>query len=345
MKLRADVSHPCVTLWNRAARVLLAIVMVTIPAALFGQTTGTILGQVSDPSGAAVVGAAVKAENLGTGLTRTAATNTDGVYLIPALPAGTYKITVENSGFKVFSQTGITLQVGQNARVDAPLAVGAVTESVNVSGSALSVDTQSTTIGSTVDNRRIVSIPLNGRNVLALAQLLPGVGTATLPTAYTFSRSGPTISISGSRTNQNNIMLDGTTLIGAMGNVGQNLPSPDTLQEFRVLTNTFSAEYGRSAGGVFLAITKSGTNEIHGSMWEFLRNDALNARNFFAAGKPFLRQNQFGGSAGGPVVLPGYNGKNRTFIFGSYQGFGSDNRTSSRRSHPPRANWRATFRT
>ena len=308
MKFKADVSCARVTLLSRAASLVLAIAMATLPGSLFGQTTGTILGQVSDPSGAAIAGATVKAENLGTGLARTAATNTDGVYLIPALPVGTYKITVEMAGFKVFAQTGITLQVGQNARVDVPLAVGAVTESVNVSASALSVDTQSTTIGSTVDNRRIVSIPLNGRNVLALAQLLPGVGTGNLPTAYTFSRSGPTISISGSRTNQNNIMLDGTTLIGAMGNVGQNLPSPDTLQEFRVLTNTFSAEYGRAAGGVFLAVTKSGTNEVHGSLWEFLRNDALNARNFFAAGKPFLRQNQFGGSVGGPVVLPGYNG-------------------------------------
>jgi hypothetical protein len=293
---------------------LLPLLASILDLPLFAQTTGMILGQISDPSGAAVTRASVTAENLGTGLRRTAQTNTEGIYLIPALPTGTYKVTIETAGFKTFSQTGITLQVGQNARVDVPLELGAVSESVNVSASALSVDTQSTTIGATVDNRRIVSIPLNGRNVLALAQLLPGVGTANLPTAYTFSRSGPTISISGSRTNENNIMLDGTTLIGAMGNVGQNLPSPDTLQEFRVLTNTYAAEYGRAAGGVFLAITKSGTNEVHGSLWEFLRNDALNARNFFSAGKPLLRQNQFGVSAGGPVI------KNRTFIFGSYQG-------------------------
>ncbi len=320
MKFHDSAFRSGSTVLRRAASLVLAASMATLPLALYGQTTGTILGQVSDPAGAAVAGATVKAENLGTGLGRTASTNTDGVYLIPALPTGTYKITVETAGFKVFTQTGISLQVGQNARVDVALALGTVSESVEVTGAALSVDTQSTTIGATVDNRRIVSIPLNGRNVLALAQLLPGVGTGNLPTAYSFSRQGPTISISGSRVNQNNIMLDGTTLIGAMGNVGQNLPSPDTLQEFRVLTNTFSAEYGRAAGGVFLAITKSGTNEVHGGLWEFLRNDALNARNFFAAGKPFLRQNQFGASLGGPVVLPGYNGKNRTFVFGSYQG-------------------------
>jgi hypothetical protein len=320
MKFQADVSCARITLWSSAASLMLAIAVATLPGTLLGQTTGTILGQVSDSSGATVSTAKVQVQNVGTGLTREAETNEAGSYLVLSLPTGTYKITVTAPGFKSYSQSNITLQVGQNARVDVPLTLGAVSESVDISAAALAVDTQSTTIGATIDNRRLVNIPMNGRNVLSLAQLLPGVGTGNIPTTVTFSRSGPTLSVSGSRTNQNNIMLDGTTMIGAMGNVAQNLPSPDALQEFRLLTNTFSAEYGRAAGGVFLAVTKSGTNEVHGSLWEFLRNDALNARNFFAAGKPFLRQNQFGGSVGGPVVLPGYNGKNRTFLFGSYQG-------------------------
>ncbi len=320
MKFQADVSGVRNTLWSSAASLLLTIAVASVPGTLLAQTTGTILGQVSDSSGATVSTAKVQVQNVGTGLNREAETNESGSYLVLSLPTGTYKITVTAPGFKSYSQSNITLQVGENARVDVPLTLGAVSESVDISAAALAVDTQSTTIGATIDNRRLANIPLNGRNVLSLAQLLPGVGTGNIPTTVTFSRSGPTLSVSGSRTNQNNIMLDGTTMIGAMGNVAQNLPSPDALQEFRLLTNTFSAEYGRAAGGVFLAVTKSGTNEVHGSLWEFLRNDALNARNFFAAGKPFLRQNQFGGSVGGPVVLPGYNGKNRTFLFGSYQG-------------------------
>ena len=322
MKFHADASCACVTpsLLSGGANLVLAIAVAMLPGSLPGQTTGTILGQVSDSSGATVSTAKVQVENMGTGLTREADTSEAGSYLVLSLPSGTYKITVTAPGFKSYSQSDITLQVGQNARVDVPLTLGDVSESVEVSAAALAVDTQSTTIGSTIDNRRLANIPMNGRNVLSLAQLLPGVGTGNIPTTVTFSRSGPTLSVSGSRTNENNVMLDGTTMIGAMGNVAQNLPSPDALQEFRLLTNTFSAEYGRAAGGVFLAITKSGTNEVHGSLWEFLRNDALNARNFFSAGKPFLRQNQFGGSVGGPVVLPHYNGKNRTFLFGSYQG-------------------------
>lgn len=294
------------------ARLCIAI---TILAGLAsGQTTGTILGQVSDPSNAAVAGASVVLTNLGTGLARKAETNADGQYLVLSLPPGTYKVTVEASGFKQFSQTGVKLEVNQNARVDAALQVGSVTEAINVEAAAITVDTQGTTIGATVDNRRLTTIPLNGRNVLSLAQLLPGVGTGNIQTSVPNARTGPTINISGGRDTDNNIMLDGTSLVELMYNRGVNLPNPDAVQEFRVLTNTYSAEYGRTAGGVFLAVTKSGTNDVHGSLFEFLRNDALNARNFFAAGIPKLRQNQFGGSLGGPII------RNRTFVFGSYQG-------------------------
>jgi len=301
----------------------LLLFVTLLPLSLFGQTTGTIVGRVSDPTGVAVASGTVTAKNVDTGLVRTARIN-DGEYFIPSLPIGSYQITVQVAGFKEFSQTGITLQVGQNARVDAALQLGTVTESVSVSAAALSVDTTSTIVGAAIDNKQLEDIPLNGRNALGLAQLLPGVGTASLPEIILFSRGGPTFTVSGSRTSQNNVMLDGTTLIGAMGNVAQNLPDPDALQEFRIFTNTFSAEYGRASGGVLLAVTKSGTNSLHGSLWEFLRNDSLNARNYFngpsTGPRPFLRQNQFGGSIGGPVVLPGYNGKGKTFFFVNYQG-------------------------
>jgi hypothetical protein len=297
-----------------------AIAFTCLCSNLRAQTTGTILGQVIDPTNAGVSSASVEAENLGTHLTRKVATSAEGAYLLPSLPPGAYKVTVSAQGFKTFSQSGITLEVGQNARVDANLQVGSINESVSVTAEALSVDTQSTTVGTVVDNRRLTIMPLNGRNVLSLAQLLPGVGTGNIQTTVANARTGPTINVSGARDTDNNILLDGASLVELMYNRGVNLPNPDALQEFRVLTNTYSAEYGRTAGGVFLAVTKSGTNDLHGSLFEFLRNDALNTRNFFAASRPKLRQNQFGGSVGGPVILPRYNGRNRTFIFGSYQG-------------------------
>ncbi|MBI4166108.1 MAG: TonB-dependent receptor [Acidobacteria bacterium] len=287
---------------------------------LRAQTTGTIYGQVSDPSGAAVPEANITVENTGTGLVRKAVSTSVGSYLVPSLPPGAYKVTVEHSGFTTYAQTGITVIVGENARVDAELKVGAMTQRVEVSASAVRVDTQSSTVGATVDDRRIQDMPLNGRNVLALTQLLPGVGIATFETVTTTARGGPTVTVSGSRANQNNIELDGTSMVEQMYNLGINLPSPDAIEEFRVLTNTYDAQYGRASGSVLLGVTKSGTNKFHGALFEYLRNDAIDGRNFFSSIRPKLRQNQFGGSIGGPVLLPGYNGRDRTFFFFSYQG-------------------------
>ena len=319
-----------------------ALLLVLLPACALGQTTATIVGRISDQSGAVVAGGSVTVQNLGTGYLRDAAINSEGEYTIPALPIGEYKITIRSQGFKEYTQTGITLQVGQNARVDVKLQVGTVTQSVNVDAEALRVDTESSTVGEVIDNRRIEAIPLNGRNVLDLMQLLPGVSNkASLPVTITFSRGGPTFSVSGGRGNSNSVDLDGTQLAGAMGNVAQNLPSPDALQEFQMLTNSFDAQYGRASGGVIFAVTKSGTNQVHGGIWEFIRNDALNARNYFnpasTGAKPFLRQNQFGGSVGGPIFLPRYNGRNRTFFFVSYQGLRISQETDDV-STPPTAN-------
>ncbi len=292
----------------------------TSAAAVNAQTTATLLGQITDPSGTPVAGAAVKVENTGTGLTRETRSNSAGEYLIPTIPTGVYQVTVTASGFKTFVQSGVQLPVEQNIRVDAHLQIGQVTETINVAANVVNVDTESATLGATVDNVRVANLPLNGLQVLSLATILPGVGQASLPVVVTNSRGGPNMSISGSRTNNLNVMLDGSTFITAKHGSSQNLPSPDTLDEFRILTNSYSAEYGRTSGGVILAVTKSGTNQFHGSLFEFLRNDALNARSAFAATKPFLRQNQFGGTVGGPVRLPHYDGRNRTFFFFSYEG-------------------------
>jgi Carboxypeptidase regulatory-like domain/TonB dependent receptor len=305
--------------------VKVAVLLVFLSSVAAAQTTGTILGTVLDPSGAAVSNVTVKTENLRTGLIRTSVTTTEGGYLVPALPLGVYRLVVEEPGFKTFVQTGITLDVNQNARVDVSLQVGDVKELVTVSSNAAAVDTESSTVGATVDNIRLQNLPLNGRNVLSLAQLLPGVGgggpnVAPLATDVTFGRGGPGISVSGGRVDENTYLLDGTSIFDAIELLGENLPSPDALQEFRVLTNSFDAEYGQAGGGVFLAVTKSGTNQLHGTLFDYLRNDALDATNYFATTKPYLRQNQFGASLGGPVELPFYRGKDRTFFFVSYQG-------------------------
>jgi hypothetical protein len=325
----------------------LLLLLLLLPGALLAQTTATIVGRVSDQSGAAVVAGTVTAQNTQTGYVREGTINGEGEYTIPSLPIGQYKITVRSQGFKEYTQTGITLQVGQNARVDVQLQVGSVTESVNVSAEALTIDTESTTVGEVIDNRRIESIPLNGRDVLDLMQLLPGVSDkASLPVTITFSRGGPSFSVSGGRTNSNSVDLDGSQLVGAMGNVAQNLPSPDALQEFQMLTNTYDAEYGRASGGVIFAVTKSGINQFHGGLWEFLRNDALNARNYFnpaPSAKPYLRQNQFGFSGGGPVLLPHYSGKNRTFFFVSYQGLRISQETNDISTPPTAAQLAGNF--
>jgi hypothetical protein len=309
-----------------ASGILSTIALLAFVALIFSvsvaQTTGNLYGQVSDPSGSAVQDASVTATNLGTGLVRNAVSNHEGSYLVPSLPPGPYRLAFQHSGFKTLTQTGVIVIVGENARVDASLQVGAVGESVNVSANAVGVDTESSTVGSTVDDLRIAELPLNGRNVLELVQLQPGVGqTQNLNAVTTNARSGPLISVSGNRENQNNTEMDGTFLQEQWINIGVNLGSPDSTEEFRVLTNTYDAQYGRASGGVLLSVTKAGTNQFHGNLFEYIRNDAFDARNYFATGaKPELRQNQFGGSIGGPVRLPFYNGKDRTFFFFNYQG-------------------------
>ena len=277
-------------------------------------TTGTILGTVSDESDAVLPGATVTITSRDTGISRTVVTAADGSFAVPALPPGSYQLTVSLDGFRPYERSGVTLEVGQNARVDARLELGSINETITVQGDALHVDTASSSVGVVIDKQRLESLPMNGRGVLSLALLVPGVGASTLPTTVVDQRTGPTIAAGGSRSNQNNIMLDGAQLATSLRNVAGNLPSPDSLQEFQVLTNTYSAEYGRASGATMMAITKSGSNSMSGGAWEYLRNDALNSTNFFALTKPALEQNQFGGRFGGPIK------KNQAFFFASYEG-------------------------
>src|SRR5713226_784728 len=248
-------------------KLLSAITILLLPAAttaLPQSTTATLFGVVRDSTSAVVPQARVTARNVLTSFSRGAQTDETGNYLITNLPVGDYSLTAERDGFRRFIQEGITLVVNQNARVDVTLTIGAVSESVSVTAQPPDVDTRSSTIGELVDRTRIQELPLNGRNAMALARVIPGVTTVGAPTAPTNGRNGPRVVVGGARDTQNEFRLDGTSHQNLTHNSGLNLPSPDALQEFKILTNNYGAEYGRNGGGVFVAVTRAGTNEFHG---------------------------------------------------------------------------------
>ena len=234
---------------------------------------------MTDGSTAAVVNAKVTALLDNRGTTRTVTTDSQGNYVFPLLPVGTLHHNVEVSGFKTFQQSGIELSTNDNARVDAQLELGNTTQSVSVTAEAPAVDSRSSTVGMLIDGRRLIELATNGRNVISLAGTLPGVASISAPQTFTGDRSGPTLSVSGSRGNQNLFLFDGAQFNAVFRNTGLNYPPPDALQEVKVLTNSFTAEYGRNAGAVFNVVTKSGTNQLHGAAWEFLRNQKLNSRS------------------------------------------------------------------
>jgi hypothetical protein len=299
---------------NETARLLVAPLLLCLSGSLRAQVTGTISGYVTDPSGAAIPEAMVTATSVEQNLSRTTESNAEGFYNFPAMVPGTYTVKAEKSGFEVLTRTDVVVTVNQNVRLDLPLHLGSTTQAVTVTGAPPLVDTRSATISGLVDDRRIVDLPLNGRNVISLAVTVPGVLNVTARQRLDDARSGPEMDSNGGRPNMNLFTFDGGYYNNPSRNTGMNYPPPDAIQEFRIQTANFSAEYGRNPGSQVNVVSKAGTNDFHGSVWEFLRNDALNARNFFASTVPAEKQNQFGGAAGGPIV------KDKWFFFGSYQG-------------------------
>ena len=304
------------------------IIFLASPA--FGQdVNGTITGIIHDTSGAVVPGALVRARNVGTQAQFDTHTGPEGTYFLRSIPIGLYDIEVEATGFKRHAAKGIRLQVNDVARYDASLDVGATTETVTVSAELTAVDTATATLRNVVDQKRIEELPLNGRNPTQLMRLVAGVVTdfrADVTSGTTYP--GVTgVSVNGNRANATNYVLDGAQNNDHYTNAPNPMPNPDALQEFSVQTNNFSAEFGRQSGGVVNALTKSGTNQLHGSAFEFVRNYALNATNYFSPVIDGVRQNdglkrnQFGATVGGPIVIPKlYDGRNKTFFFFSYQG-------------------------
>ncbi len=294
----------------------LAILFFAVLALQAQITTTTISGIVSDSTGGGIPNAQVTVSNVGTGATRTVTTNVQGAYRIDLLPVGEYEVEVSASGFKKSKQTGISLEMNRAARVDAVLSVGSVNEEVTVTADAPLVNTSNAQIGRTTGNAEITNLPIVGRNVYTLLNLTPGVDSNVNSIVLGFPQQVTMINggVDGGAGSVN-YFLDGGTNMTGLRNTGNIAPNPDAVEEFRVITNSYSAEFGRFASGVINIITKSGTNQYHGSLFEFLRNTDFNANTWGNAGStPPLHRNQYGGTVGGPII------HNRTFFFGSYSG-------------------------
>jgi hypothetical protein len=319
-----------------AHRFLLRAVAVVLAAAgaMYGQaTTGQFSGTVTDASGASVPNAKVTVTNPGTGATRIVTTDQTGTYLAPLLPPGAYNISAEAPGFKKVVQSNVELQVNQAATLNFSLEPGQVSETIEVTGAAPQLEAQSSSLGTVVNTQLTSELPLNGRNFVQLATLSPGVngtgysvsGTIMSGTRPDDRRPGTEIFSNGNREGSNDFLYDGIDDNDRLTLSIVLRPAVEAIREFKVQTNLFSADQGRNSGAVVDVVTKSGTNSVHGSAFEFLRNSAMDARNFFnAVGTPFpsFRYNQFGGSLGGPVVLPKiYKGRDKTFFFMDYEGF------------------------
>jgi hypothetical protein len=319
-------------LFGRASLLLLAGLVVLLCSAgpLRAQVdAGSILGTVSDASGGSVRGATVTLTNEGTNASLSTTTSSDGTYKFSPVRIGSYKLTATLQGFQTITTRNVVVNVGQDVVVDFTLKPGSVSETVEVQSSIPVLETQDASVGQVIDSRSVDNLPLNGRNFTFLAQLAAGVNTPQADTRG--NAASGAFSANGLRPAQNNYLLDGIdnnsdTVDFLNGTNYVVLPPVDAVQEFKVQTSDFSAEFGRSGAAVLNATIKSGTNELHGAAWEFFRNDKLDAADFFenAGGikKGALRQNQFGFSAGGPVIIPKvFNGRNKLFFFGDYEGF------------------------
>jgi hypothetical protein len=319
------------------SKIALLICFVLSTATTVGaQATATIIGTVSDERGNVIANASVTVTQKETGLTRQVTTSDRGSYVVHSLPVGTYTVAAEVKGFKRKSVTGITLQVNEEPRIDVTLEIGEVTETVTVDSQTPLLQTESASVGQVIDNRYTTQIPLNGRDFSQLILLTPGAvtrpGGFDLTTGAASGSLGSGVAIGG-RDAHNNFTIDGAgNNARQFGNVALR-PSIDVIQEFKVQTNSYSAEFGQAAFGQITLVTKSGTNQFHGSAFEFLRNDKLDARNFFLPSRGKLNRNQFGGTIGGPII------KNRTFFLFNYEGLRERRGVEALASVPPES-WR-----
>jgi hypothetical protein len=278
-------------------------------------TNGEINGTIQDATLSALPGATVTATNVATSVTYKATSNASGYYTVPFVPPGDYVLQVSMQGFNTLKRMGVTVQVNQTVHLDLSLQTGSVSQTILVTDIAPAIDTQSAAVATVIGNKDVTQLPLNGRNVYSLEVLVPGAAP---------DNTGR-IRFNGVRARSNEILVDGVSQIPPETRADPvSAPPIDSIDEFRIATSGYTAEFGSAAGGLVNVATKAGTNDLHGTLWEFLRNDVLNTKNYFTAAgqkKPILRQNQFGGVVGGPVLVPHlYNGRNKTFFFFDYEG-------------------------
>ncbi|MBM3749159.1 MAG: carboxypeptidase regulatory-like domain-containing protein, partial [Acidobacteria bacterium] len=306
---------------------LAAILLVTAQPVMGQEVSASITGRILDPSGAAIAAARVTARDVQRGTVWPTESNENGIFAFPRIPVGTYDLRVEAKGFKTATRPGITLELNQRARVDLTMEIGAITESIEVFGVAPLLNTETTIVGSVISSNSIVNTPLMTRNFIALTLLAPGV-TTTNPSAFLSGQrttGGGRPYVNGNRKEANNFLFDGVDNNHTSDNLTSYQPNLDAIQEVKMITNNASAEFGNFQGGVINVTLKSGTNEMHGNLFEFFRNDKLNAnnwqRNWQGNPRSPIRWNVFGGTVGGPVI------RDKMFFFGDYQGI--------RRNTPP----------
>ncbi len=294
----------------RAFLVVVVFVLATHDNAWAQAIAGSQLsGVVRDSSGGAIPGVEVTATKTDTGMIRTVFTGADGSYALPNLPVGPYQLKVVLQGFNTYIRDGIVLQVGSNPEINVTLAVGAISEQVTVTANSSLVETKNTGVGQVIDNQRVMELPLNGRQATELI-FLSGLATSAPAGDLNTNKNFPTatISVAGGQANGITYIMDGGTHNDPFNNLNLPTPFPDALQEFKVETSALPARYGHHAASAVNLVTKSGSNEIHGDAFEFLRNYRFNARNFFAPERDSLNRNQFGGTIGAPIV------KNKVFL-------------------------------
>ena len=296
----------------------------------FGQTQAEITGLITDSSAAVVAGATATVTSQGTNAVRISTTNASGIYSFPALLPGAYDLKIEKTGFRAVEQKSILLQVQQVARIDMVLQVGQVSDTIEVSANPALLNTEDATVGTVIENKRIVELPLNGRNYLQLVAISPNVNVGFGNAGAIGGRMGGTrseqqISIAGQRKDFNYFTLDGITNTDVNFNTYSILPSIDALQEFKVQTGVYPAEFGREASQINVS-TKAGTNDYHGALFEFLRNSVLDAKPYaFTAARPAaapFKWNQYGFTLGGPISIPKYfDGRNKLFFMSNFEGY------------------------
>ena len=310
---------------HRISWLLVALVLI-IPHSASGQATAALNGVVRDSSGAVIPRATVILHNTDTGTERESLTNDSGLYVFVSVPPGEYSLTVKKTGFNGAAQAGLHVLVDQASTQDFTLGVGSTQQSVTVEAAAVNLETANATLGTVIESKQVADLPLNGRNFTQLLALTPGVSPVSVAQNSGGAQAAPLGSfvfpaVSGQSNRSNYFMLDGIDDTDQVFTTYAVAPILDDIQEFKVQSHSDEAQFGGVLGGIVNVVSKSGTNNFHGTAWEFFRNTVLDARNPLEGVASKLEQNQFGANFGGPVILPHYNGRNKTFFFGSYEGF------------------------